>query len=411
MAGIQMSACSICKGRKLLCKRNTCPKLQKLNVMNKIKKDLEKIINKKDIFGASPPSVFVGEYNYPKVRVCPQVPPLEGDTSFLDDPLKWENRSMDAIIKYRAMLIMGESNNINVNLNKYPSNKIIENIQELSLSIKPVDSEIILKNKPKFDIVQNSFSPPIAPKGNLLLFKISENPKIPKKSDYVVNDELKATEGIIKLYNYGFSEYYIIKLMSCGLLGINKKLVPTRWSITAVQDTIGKYLIKKIINYPFISNYEVYFSEFLGNRYAILIIPDYYSYELMEIWESGSLFGSDTPTVLGDYENLKKKGYAKETTGAFYAARLSILEYLNKRRKQGKIIVFREITKEYHTPLGVWQIRSGVKKALSNKKLQFDTLKECLKEIDKFLNNPIDLYLSKSKLLKKDRQSRLEEYI
>ncbi len=36
--------------------------------------------------GTSPPSVFVGSYNYPKVSVGPMVPPIHGDTSLLDNP-------------------------------------------------------------------------------------------------------------------------------------------------------------------------------------------------------------------------------------------------------------------------------------------------------------------------------------
>ena len=36
--------------------------------------------------GTSPPSVFVGSYNYPKVGVGPMVPPIHGDTSLLDIP-------------------------------------------------------------------------------------------------------------------------------------------------------------------------------------------------------------------------------------------------------------------------------------------------------------------------------------
>ena len=298
--------------------------------------------------------------------MAPLVPPIDGDTSFIDSPLKWENKSIKAVIKYRSMLVMGETKHINVNTckNSNDISKILESIQELAMAVKPVDSEIILKRKPSFDIVPSGFAPPISPKGDLLKFNIAENPKIPSKSDYIVNDELKAVDSIISLYNYGFDEYYIVKLLSAGLLGINKKLVPTRWSITGVQDTIGRYLTKRIIDYPLINDYEVYYSEFLGNRYVILLIPDYYAYELMEVWEKGALFGCDNPPVLGDYEDLKTKGYAKETTGAFYAARLSVREYLNERKRQSKIVVFREITSDYYAPVGVWQVRTGVKKVL-----------------------------------------------
>ncbi|WP_292460738.1 Nre family DNA repair protein [Methanothermococcus sp.] len=404
--------CSICKGRKLLCGKSKCPTLEKLRAFNDIKQKFDKKLNKNEIFGASPPSIFVGEFNYPNVRMAPLVPPIGGDTSFLDSPLKWENKSIKAIIKYRSMLVMGETKHINVDICKNSKlSKILELIQELAMAVKPVDSEITLKRKPSFDIVPSGFAPPISPKGDLLKFSIAENPKIPSKSDYIVNDELKAVDSIISLYNYGFDEYYIVKLLSAGLLGINKKLVPTRWSITGVQDTIGRYLTKKIIDYPPINDYEVYYNEFLGNRYAILLIPDYYAYELMEVWEKGALFGCDNPPVLGDYEDLKTNGYAKETTGAFYASRLSVLEYLNERKRQSKIVVFREITSDYYAPVGVWQVRTGIKKSFDKGVFKFNTLEEALSKIDELLNNPLERYRLKSRILTKDRQMRIDEFI
>ncbi len=417
--------CSLCKGRKLLCGKSKCPILEKLRVFDDIKKKFDKKLNKNEVFGASPPSIFVGEHNYPNVRVAPLVPPIDGDTSFMDSPLKWENKSIKAIIKYRSMLVMGESKNINVNIcknmnddnssnnsnnSKYGKNKILESIQELAMAIKPVDSEITLRRKPSFDIVPSGFAPPISPKGDLLKFNIVENPKIPSKSDYIVNDELKAVDSIISLYNYGFDEYYIVKLLSAGLLGINKKLVPTRWSITGVQDTIGTYLTKKIIDYPLINDYEVYYSEFLGNRYAVLLIPDYYACELMEVWEKGTIFGCNNPPVLGDYEDLKTKGYAKETTGAFYASRLSVLEYLNRRKRQSKIVVFREITPDYYAPVGVWQIRTGVKKSFDNYAYKFDTLQDALNKIDELMRTPIEDYRLKSRIISKTKQMRIDDY-
>lgn len=415
------NACSLCKGRKLLCGKSKCPILEKIRVFEDIKEKFYKKLNKNEIFGASPPSIFVGEYNYPNVRIAPLVPPIEGDTSFMGNPLNWENKSIKAIIKYRSMLIMGETKYININIQKgktykttknTKNTKILESIQELAMAIKPVDSEIVLKRKPSFDIVSNGFAPPISPKGDLLKFNIAENPKIPLKSEYVVNDELKASDSIILLYNYGYDEYYIVKLLSAGLLGMQKKLVPTRWSITGVQDIIGRYLTKNIIDYPLINDYEVYYGEFLGNRYAVLIIPDYYAYELMEVWEKESLFGGNgnSPLVLGDYEDLKIKGYAKETTGAFYASRLSVLEYLNKRKRQGKIVVFREITPDYYAPVGVWQIRTGVKKSFNNHVYKFNTLQDALNKIDELMSVPIELYRLKSKIISKSRQMCIDEY-
>ncbi|RLF77692.1 hypothetical protein DRN39_03395 [Thermococci archaeon] len=397
--------CAVCKGRKLLCGRPTCPILERFRVAKK----LEPKINKREIFGSSPPSLFVGEFGYPKVRIGPLVPPLEGNTSNLDSPLKWENRSIRDILYYRSLLVMGETK-ADVNVRK--SGRILGEIQELAMSIKPVDSEILLKRKPILKVLPSEFAPPIGPKAELLDFELTENPKIPRKTDYVVSDELKAEHAVMILYNSGFDEYYIIRLLSAGLLGIQRKLVPTRWSITAVQDTIGKHLRKEIIHYEPINEFELYFHEFLGNRYTVLLMPETYAFELLEVWLKGSLFGSEEPQVIHDYEDFRgRKEYVKETAGAYHAARLSVLEALRKRGRQARILVFREVTPKYYAPVGVWQIRLGVKKAMENPVGKFDTLQDTLNEVKKLLELKLERYLEKSWVLGLRKQRTLDEFL
>ncbi|HIP74663.1 MAG TPA: hypothetical protein EYH13_00590, partial [Thermococcus paralvinellae] len=50
--------CALCKGRKLLCGRPTCPILERFRVVKSVKR----VVNRRKIFGSSPPSIFVGEF-------------------------------------------------------------------------------------------------------------------------------------------------------------------------------------------------------------------------------------------------------------------------------------------------------------------------------------------------------------
>ena len=405
MIRVNSQLCAVCKGRKLLCGRPVCPILERFRAV----REVTPLINREDIFGSSPPSIFVGEYGYPKVRLGPLVPPIEGETSHLDNPNSWENVTIGDVLKYRSLLVMGQ---VKADVDVRKSGRLIESIQELALSSKPVDSEILLKGKPVIKVIPSEFAPPLGPRGILRKFDIVDNPKVPRKVDYVVSDELKAKDAIITLYEAGFDEYYIIRLLSAGLLGVRKKLVPTRWSITAVQDTIGSYLRKIILDYEPIKEYELYFHEFLGNRYIVLLIPRMYSFELLEVWLKGSLFGSDEPSVIHDYEDFRGiKGYAEETSGAYYAARLSVLEYLRRRKRQASAIVFREVTPAYYAPLGVWQVRVGVRKALENIPQTFETLTEALNEIRRILQHPLGKYLDRSWLIRQLRQRSIEDFL
>jgi len=38
----------------------------------------------KDLEGSSPPSVFIGSWNYPKVLAGPMIAPMHGDTAVMD---------------------------------------------------------------------------------------------------------------------------------------------------------------------------------------------------------------------------------------------------------------------------------------------------------------------------------------
>jgi len=42
-----------------------------------------------ELDGSSPPSLFIGSWNYPRVFAGPMIAPLHGDTAILDRPESW----------------------------------------------------------------------------------------------------------------------------------------------------------------------------------------------------------------------------------------------------------------------------------------------------------------------------------
>ena len=71
---------------------------------------LEKNLSKEKVFGSSPPAVFVGSWNYPKVLAGPLVPPVSmEDTSVMDLPELWVDKSFSEILGYRFSLVRGKS--------------------------------------------------------------------------------------------------------------------------------------------------------------------------------------------------------------------------------------------------------------------------------------------------------------
>ena len=177
-------------------------------------------------------------------------------------------------------------------------------------------------------------------------------------------------------------------------------MVPTRWSITATDDTISKQHLEKIRYFQQANQITLYSGNFLGNYIEALILPGSFSFEAIEAWQSGSAY-SDTKTEFSqDYETFNgRKKYAFNVTGGYYAMRLPLTEHLLKTKRQASILIFREIRPEYYAPLGVGIVRETAKRTFQNKPKYFDTVLEALQDISTRIETPIEDIKQKSWLL------------
>lgn len=396
-------------------KFETIAKITKTNFKFKNIKNISKLDSN------SPPSVFIGsKLKYPLVNVG-ILSPLEKDENawIYDDSKYWakNNFKINDVIKLRNSLLNSrfQSKVEDSRLNK----KFLEIAKEIAIASRPVDIEIELKHKLKLNKKKDKILTPHGLKGGLKKARITSNVKVNQKLDKLMNDEIKSNEALEILYKNNFNEYSLSKILSVGVLGLkkNKKLVPTRWSITATDDTLGKNLIKKIKDYKWIENYELFFGEFMGNQYLILFLPNVWSYELFELYKPGSSWNpSGEMKASTDYENFyERKKYAFQTAGGYYATRLPILEYLESIKRQASVLVIRIETSGYWASLGVWVVRETVRKALENKKMIFDSRGELIngaKEIGKIkYNYDSNEIIKNSKLLKNlNEQRNLKEW-
>ncbi len=252
----------------------------------------------------------------------------------------------------------------------------------------------------------------MGPSGSLEKFRVTENPAIPRKTEKIVSDELKAEESGFTFYRYGEDVYRISTILSSGILGLekSKKLVPTRWSITAVDDMIFRNLVKKVKECEQINDYLVFSSEYLDNHFEFLLMPGNWEFENFEAWSPGSTwsFNLKKTEILEEYEPFHgRKSYASLHAGGYYASRLAVIEYLHKIRKQARVVGFREIHEGYTIPLGVWVVRETARNAFLSKPWRFHSLSEALKHIDSRLRTSVSEYVKKSVIL---RQRRLEDF-
>ncbi len=331
------------------------------------------------IDGASPPSVFVGRYGYPKVRVGPMIPPLHGDTSVLDSPETWAGKSIEEIANYRLALVRGIKD-LNI---RETSGRFIENLQDLAMSQRPVESEAIFEKQPLSDvdlgkeIRLDTEAAPFGPAAALKNFRLVASSADQRIESAYYDTDLKASDAIIGLYKRGLETSRIQRVLSVGMLGGKKtrKLVPTRWSITATDDVISKNLVREIDAYPSLDGFEVTRYSHLANQYVVILIPDeVWSFEMAESW-----FTADGQIGIGsDYEDARGLGHYPTIAGAYFSARLAVSEHLSQRRRKAAALVLREIRPEYVMPLGVWQIREGVRQALKKAPTTFENLDDAI---------------------------------
>ena len=307
------------------------------------------------ISGTSPPSVFIGSYNYPKVFVGPMVPPVHGDTSLLDSPEQWSGKSLEDIVNFRLSLVRGIQKTSVDNVD----GKYIENLQEIVMSSKPLDSDLIFTKSPSQNILLDGESAPFGPIGEIKSAKFSGTTPVKSIEKIYYDKDLNAQDAVVNLYNSGIEISKIQKCFSIGMLGKKRKLVPTRWSITATDDIICKYLTDDVLNYSLIDSCKVFSYAHLGNIFAIVLFPHRWVYEMIESWYSNGVMGFGS-----DYEDARGIDHPPAIAGAYFAAKLGVLEYLHKKKIQAGVVILREIRPEYAIPVGVWQVREGIRKAM-----------------------------------------------
>ena len=395
----QNSLCVACKGSRFLCGKTRCPIMVKVNYFLKS----VPLMATEDIDGVSPPSVFIGRIGYPHVYAGPLVPPVHEDTSLYDMPEQWFGRSIDEIVGFRSLLVRGKHR---VHVQKFSdAGKIIEKTRELALAENSVDIELNLTKKPRGSIFMDADVQPFGPSAPIRDLQVG-NARFEQRIEKAYNDtDLKAGQAVRELYSRGLAVTKIQRAFSVGAFGLekNRRLVPTRWSITAVDDIVGKDLMREVKAFPEINEVRVYESVYLDNVFEVIMIPGRWSYESIEAWYPGTVWnpnGEET-VMFGDYEENGGRSTYAQIGGCYYSARLAVCELLVKERRQATVVVLREARPGYIMPVGVWQVRENVRNAMRQKPFVFKSLEESLRFVGSRFEIPLKRWIVQSELLRK----------
>ena len=359
------------------------------------------LFSSNEIQGSSPPSVFVGSYGYPKVGIGPMLPPIHGDTTLLDSPEKWLGKGLEEIVNYRLNLVRGvQKTGI-----EETTGRFIESLQELAMSSGSIDSEIQFMKNPSPTPSIDGQNAPFGPIGEIKTAKFSPNSSIKSIEKVYYDTDLKAEDAVMKLYNSGIEISKIQKCFSIGMFGKERKLVPTKWSITATDQIISSQLLDSILDFDIIEQFQVFHFDHLGNLFSVILFPHRWIFEMQEAWHNNDsvVFGSD-------HENAKGIDHPPEIAGAYFAGKLAVTEYLKKLQKQSGVIIFREIQPDYAVPIGVWQVREGIREAMKSIPQETYSLNEAIDLATKRMSISKNEWLSHGNMLKLVKQTSMSDF-
>ncbi|MGC8687176.1 MAG: Nre family DNA repair protein [Candidatus Micrarchaeia archaeon] len=360
-----------------------------------------KLTERLEIAGSSPTDVFVGSYGYPYVFIGPMVPPEFGDTSLLATPERWRYMSINDIVDMRSKLVRGM---YKTNIHNVESGRIEEFMRELAIAEKPAESEVDFAKKPFARIAMNDEVQPFGPSAEIKRINVYNVKADSKIENMNLDYDATAKTAIMELYNKNIPVSKIQMGFSAGLFGLKgkRRFVPTRWSITAVDDTISKENLKEIKSYEPVDAIYAYFNNALDNRWLIFFIPGNWQYESIEAWYPNTVWNESGNgiSIYSSYEPFKGRSTYAEIGGCYYAARLAVSERLGEMKKQAMVLILREVHDGYIMPVGVWNVREHVRQTLETKPVALSSFNDMLGMINAKLDIKAVEWIRNSALLR-----------
>jgi len=357
------------------------------NYLDEVEQQFEQAVSGDSMFGATAPEIFVGRSSYPNVSTGVLSPVTDGDAADFATSGQWYQQGLgvgDVLQRRTGMLNSTRSANVDVT---DVWDGFVGVQREVAIADHPVDVEVGLDSEPDIDLSLDDVGAPTGPRASARSADLAENPHVPRPVKKTLEDDDWQAEGAMSyLYRRGFDVYDINTILSAGALGRgrDRRLVPTRWSITAVDDTVGQFVRGGITNAPAINETEVHYNEYMGNRYWVILTPGQWEFELVEMKAPESVWNpaGEAYYLASAHEGYEgRTGYVEETAGAYYASRLGVLEHLKDRGRQAKCLVLREVTDDYWAPVGVWQVREGVRNAFEGENGVSETFRDAVTQV------------------------------
>ena len=264
-------------------------------------------------------------------------------------------------------------------------NRFVEKLQEIVLANGSIESEAAFESTP----VGHSFSEehaPFGPSAPLERFEIEAKRWDHSLEKVFYDTDLTARNAVLDLHRTGLPFSSIQKAFSAGTMGRgpNRRLVPTRWSITACDTMIGDRYLSEVKKCPVIDTWRLHEFSSLHNQYAVLLMPTAWQYEWTEAFLH--VLGNEE-YVFSDHEGFRGKTGYSPLGGCYYSCKMAILEALAQEHRQAGAIILREALPGY-VPMGVFNVRENVRSAMRKPATEFEDIRSALGHISERFTLP-----------------------
>jgi DNA repair protein NreA len=335
----------------------------------------------RELAGSTPPSIFIGSWNYPKVYAGPLMSGERTGSELMDTPEGWIPGGMGVsdIISFRTNLVRGKW----VADIKDTEGKMAQMLRDIALCEKSVTSDALFKSEPRGATISEDMHPH-GPSAMLEKLELGNGKWEHSLEKAHYDTDLGAGRAVSSLYSAGLDFSKIEKAFSAGTLGVgrNRKLVPTKWSITACDSTIGDMLLEEVRRLPTIENYRVHYFRSLENAYAVILLPTAWQYEWTEAFIN-VLRGKTM--IFSDYETNRGKKEYSSVGGCYYSCKMALLEGMKRMGVQAGALVWREAYPNY-VPLGVFNVRENMRHAMRSVHSEFGSLREAMAHVSRLMH-------------------------
>ena len=355
-------------------------------------------------FGSAP---IIGEKNYPFLQIH-NSSNEDKENNFMNTN-KIVKQGYKDIFQLKAKNILGSTQNTHI---KQTTDRVNNEIIDIYKSKRAIEFNSTFETEIKFDkVLTNKMAGVMGSKNELESLNATENTTTSKQIEKYSTNDAKAKEACIKLYEQGKNEQQIIHLLALGVFGvnINKKLVPTRWAITAYDKMIESHLHKQILKYNPINQYEVYYCQNKSDTHVNILLPDHYMGTHTEDWSN-----SQSPGMGGhntDIFNNQNKIPTPEplNSGGYYATKIALNEHLQERKKQAAAIMIRVII-DYDVPLGVVFVRECVRESFNNQIFKTSSFQELTEFIKTKFPTHYKHFINSNVLKEQKKQTKLNKF-